>query len=357
MVNKDDNRTVIKIDNSTVIRVLFIVLLGILAFSILNRIVQPMILIVISFFLAIGLNPTVSWISSKLRSGSRALATGFAYIIVVAFLTTFFALVFPPIVKQTIDFVKQVPNTLQDLRQNNETVKNIIEKYKIDKEVDQFTNDLGSRLTAIGKPALSAASKIGTTLANILVVFVLTFMMLVEGPGWFDKYIKTLKPEKRQRQKDLSKKMYKVIVGYVNGQVIIAALGGFFTTLTLIIASRILGVDINSVALGGIVALFALLPLVGTTIGAVLAVLSVLIVSLPLAIIMIIFFIVYQQIENMTIQPYIQSRNNTMTPLLIIISALLGVSLGGILGALLAIPAGGCIKVLIDDYYSRKLTV
>lgn len=355
MGKNEEKEILVKIDSSTVLRVLYIVLAGLLLFSILDKVVQPLILIIISFFLAIGLNPAVSWIAKKLPSGSRATATGVAYIAVVAFLTFFFALVFPPIVSQTIDFVKEVPETIQDVRQNNEPVKNFIEKYKIDEEVDGLTNDLRSRFTDLGGPALSAAGKVGTTLASIVVVFVLTFMMLVEGPGWFDKYIKSLKPERRERHKALSKKMYKVIVGYVNGQVIIAGLGGFFATITLFISSKILDVDVNTVALGGIVALFALLPLIGTTIGSILVILSVLIVSVPMAIIMTIYFIIYQQIENVTIQPYIQSRTSSLTPLLVIISALVGVSIGGILGALLAIPAAGCIKVLIDDYFKRRI--
>ncbi len=354
MSKHEERDIVVKIDTATVIRVLYIVLLGLLFFSLLSKVVQPLILILISFFLAIGLNPAVSWIAGKLKSGSRTVATGVAYLAVVAFLGTFFALVFPPIVKQTVDFVKEVPGTIQDLRENNQSVSNFIERYKIDEEVNRFTDDFSSRFTDLGRPVLSTAGKIGTTIASIIVVFVLTFMMLVEGPGWFDKYVKTLSPPKRERRRKNAKKMYKVIVGYVNGQVLIAALGGFFATATLIISSQIMDVTVNSIALGGIVALFALLPLIGTTIGAVLVVLSTLIVSLPLAIVMAVYFVVYQQIENVTIQPFIQSRSSSLTPLIVFVSAILGVAIGGILGALLAIPAAGCIKVLVDDYYSQK---
>lgn len=354
-MSKNENKeVVIKIDSSTVLRVLYIVLAGLLLFSILGKIVQPLILIVISFFLALALNPAVSWIAKKLPSGSRSAATGVAYVAVVGFLTLFFAMVFPPIIRQTIDFVKEVPDTIQDVRQNNQTVREFIIKYEIEDQVDSFTSDLRSRVGDLGKPALSAAGKVGTTLASIVIVFVLTFMMLVEGPAWFDRYIKTLKPHKRQRHKELARKMYKVIVGYVNGQVLIAALGGFFATLSLVIASQILNVGVNYVALGGIVALFALLPLIGTTIGAIIVVLSCLVVSVPLAIIMTIFFVIYQQIENVTIQPYIQSKTSALTPLTVIVSALVGVAIGGLIGALLAIPAAGCIKVLIDDYFARK---
>ena len=355
MSNDKNQHTTIKIDNSTVIRVLIIVLVGILVFSVLDKLIQPLILILISFFLAIGLNPIVSWITRMLRSKSRGAATGVAYIAVVAFLVTFFALVFPPIVRQTVDFVKEVPATVQDLRQNNKAVSNFIQKYKIDEEVNRFTDDFSSRYTDLGRPVLTTASKVGATIVSVIVVFVLTFMMLVEGPSWFDKYLKTLKPASRERHKQNAKKMYKVIVGYVNGQVIIAALGGFFATLALIISSQILDVSVNAIALGGIVALFALLPMIGTTIGAILVVLSSLIVSVPLAIVIAIYFVIYQQIENVTIQPFIQARSSSLTPLIVFVSAILGVALGGILGALLAIPAAGCIKVLVDDYFNRKV--
>lgn len=352
-MHKDIN---VKIDNSTVIRVLYIILLGLLFFSVLGKITQPLILIVISFFLAIALNPAVSWIAKKLPSGSRSAATGVAYVAVVAFLVGFFALIFPPIVRQTVSFVKDVPETVQNFKNNNETAKKLVERYKIDKQVDNLTSDLKTKLSKTGGPALSAAGKIGSTIGSIVIVFVLTFMMLVEGPNWFKHYFKLVNPAKRSHQKMLAKRMYKVIVGYVNGQVLIAALGGFFATITLFIASHFMHVNINAIALGGLVALFALLPMVGTTIGAILVVLSSLIVSVPLAIVMAIFFVIYQQLENITIQPYIQSRTNTLTPLLVIISALLGVAIGGILGALLAIPAAGCIKVLADDYYERRVS-
>lgn len=355
MSDKQPKEITVKIDSSTVFRVLYIVLAGLLLFSLLDKILQPLILIVISFFLAIGLNPAVSWIAKKLPSGSRSMATGFAYFVVVGFLTLFFAVVFPPIIRQTVDFLKEVPETIQEVRNENQAVKDFIQRYEIEDQVDNFTNDLRSRVGDLGKPALSAAGKVGETLANVVIVFVLTFMMLVEGPKWFNKYIKTLKPDKRERHKMLAKKMNKVIVGYVNGQVFIAALGGFFATVSLVIASQILNVGVNYIALGGIVALFALLPLIGTTIGAIIVVLSCLIVSLPLAIIMTIYFIIYQQIENVTIQPYIQSKSSSMTPLMVIIAALIGVALSGLVGALLAIPAAGCLKVIVDDYYHRKL--
>lgn len=164
-----------------------------------------------------------------------------------------------------------------------------------------------------------------------------------------------LPPGKREHRRKLARKMYRVVVSYVNGQAIIAALGGTFAAVALYIFSQIFNAPVNAIALGGIVGLFALLPLIGTTIGAVIVVLASLLVSAPLAIAAAIYFIVYQQIENVTIQPYIQSKSNNLTPLTVFASALLGVGFGGLLGAIIAIPTAGCIKILVEDHYADRL--
>lgn len=342
------------IDNATIIRILLLVFIAIVGLVLLEKIIQPLILILVSFFLALALNPTVSSIARRLRSKSRVRATAVAYVFVITVIVAFFSFVFPPLVRQTIDFVQSVPETVQNFKNDDGAISRFVYKYHIDEEIDQLTNDFGSRFSDFGRPALATAGKIGTTIVGIITVLVLTFMMLVEGPRWVDKYFATIKPKHREHHKKLANKMYRVVVGFVNGQVVIAALGGVFAAITLFIASQIFDVSINAVALGGIIALFALMPMIGTIIGSVIVVLACLLVSFPLAIVMTIYFIVYQQIENVTIQPYIQSRNNTLSPLLVFVAAILGVGLGGILGAILAIPTAGCIKVILDDYFERK---
>ena len=95
--------------------------------------------------------------------------------------------------------------------------------------------------------------------------------------------------------------------------------------------------------------------MIGTLIGATIVVSVSLLSSLPLAIIMLAFFIVYQQIENVTIQPYIQSKKSELTPLLVFIAAILGIGFGGLLGAFIAIPVAACLRIVIIDYYQRKI--
>lgn len=353
-MSKQSEHVTFIIESGTIIRILALVSLFLVGISSLHAIAQPLVLILISGFLALALNPAVSWISKKTRSKSRVRSTGIAYAMVITFLVAFFVLVFPPLVRQTVDFAKDLPATIQNAKQDDSALSRAIYRYNIDEEIDNFTSDLGSRVKDLGKPALSTAGKIGTAVVSTITVLVLTFMMLVEGPTWLERYFSTLRPSRRDHHRKLAGRMYRVVVGYVNGQVIIAALGGTFATVALFIMSQVFNVTVNAIALGGIISLFALLPIIGTIIGSTIVVLACLLVSVPLAIAMAIYFTVYQQIENVTMQPYIQSRSNNLTPLIVFIGAIVGVGLGGILGAFLAIPAVGCIKVLVEDHFERR---
>jgi predicted PurR-regulated permease PerM len=148
--------------------------------------------------------------------------------------------------------------------------------------------------------------------------------------------------------------MYVLVTRFVNAQVIVALISAIFSAIALTIASSALNVSVNVVALAGMVALFGIIPTIGNILAATIVALACLFTSAPLAIIMLIYFIVYQQIENVTVQPYIQSRNNELTPMLVFIAALLGIGFGGLLGGFVAIPAAGCIKILLEDYLDDR---
>lgn len=349
-----DKDIVITVNSYTVVRVLVLVAVTLLLISFIKNIAHPLTLIAISFFLAIALNPAVSKIASKLKSKSRVRATGVAYILVLSFLAAFLSFVVPPLISQTADFVKDVPGSIQDYKKNNASIDDFIHRNNLQDDVNKFTTDFSKRFDNIGEPILSTASAIGSTIVSVIVVLVLTFMMLIEGPAWLKRFWDAQPSAKRAYRKSVATKMYKVVTNYVNAQVFIAALGGFFASIMLYIMSQVFNAPVNAIALGGIIALFALIPMIGTIAGSVIVILACLLVSVPLAIFAAIYFVVYQQIENATIQPYVQSRGNTLTPLIVLIAALIGVNFGGILGAFAAIPTAGCLKILIEEYYSSR---
>lgn len=343
------------IEPRSVVKTILIVIGALLLLSFIKLVSHALILIFFSFFLALALNPAVSWIAARLRSGSRVRATGIAYVIVLGLLITFFALVIPPLIRQTIDFIKDVPQTVSTFTADDSAFSKFIDRNHLNDQVNSLTQDFSDKFKDVKEPALSAAGAVGNAFVSTITVLVLTFMMLVEGPAWFEKILEIQPKNKREARKKLALKLYRVVTNYVNGQVIVAFIAGSFAFIALSIASNIYGASVNEVALAAIIMLFGLLPLIGATIGAVLVVLACLLNSTALAITMAIFFIVYQQVENLTIQPYIQSRTNSLTPLIVFVSALIGVSIGGLLGAFIAIPTAGCIKIFIEDYYKNRL--
>jgi predicted PurR-regulated permease PerM len=145
--------------------------------------------------------------------------------------------------------------------------------------------------------------------------------------------------------------MYRVVKGYVNGQVTLAALAAVIIFPALII------LDISyPIALFVIVFICALIPMIGNTIGAGIVTLVALTQSPSAALFVLAYYIIYQQIENIFIQPRIQANSTNMSPLLVFASVVIGISFGGILGGLVAIPVAGCIRISVLEYLrSRNL--
>lgn len=343
------------VSNRTIVRVILMILGTILAIRVFIEISQALALVSISLFLAIALNPVIETISKHLRIKSRAAATGIAYLSVLTVLVGMFLVIIPPLVSQTGNFVSTLPDTVSQIKKPETSVGRLISRYKLEDNVDTLSNTLRDKVRNLPQPVLSNAGKIGSTVLSLIAVLVMTFMMIVEGPKWLDRFWRLQPKAKREKNQRIARQMYFVITGFVNGQLVVASIAAFFALLAMFIASNILNVSVNAVGLAGVVCLTGLIPMFGNAAGSLIVVAVCALTSLPLAIVMAIFFLVYQQIENMTIQPVIQARKSELTPLIVFIAALVGLSFGGLLGAIVAIPAAGCLKVLFNDYYRSQI--
>ena len=354
-MSSKQNTVMVSVSNKTIVRVIAICTATLMGIKFILNITHPLTLIFFAFFLAMALNPAVSWISRQLKIKSRAAATGIAYISVLVALSIFILAVVPPLFRQTRDFIANLPTTIESVQDKNTGIGRIVNKYGLDDTVDSVATNLRSKLKVSPQPVLSTAGRIGSGLVSIIAVLVMTFMMLVEGPMWFETLIRLQPPKKREHRRKLAGQLYRIVTNYVNGQLIIAGIASLFALIAMMIASNIFGVSINAIGLAGIIALTGLIPMIGNTLGAVIVVLVCALSSFPLAITMAIFFLVYQQIENVTIQPYVQSRKNELTPLLVFIAALCGIGLGGLIGGFVAIPLAACVRVLAKDFYRHRL--
>lgn len=346
--------TTISIASETIIRTIAYTVIAVLLLGFISEIGHELRLIAVSIFLAIALNPAVGWFSRRLKLKSRIRAAAVAYVIVIGTLISMLSLILPPLVQQSTDFIQNIPETISDFRTQDTAVAEFVRENNLDDQLQEFGDDLSSRLADTDGPVLSTASRVGGTIVSFITVLVLTFMILVEGPSIVNKALSFSDPTKRAPRRKLIKKMYRVVTAYVNGQVLIAAIAAGFALIALLIATAVTDSSVNAIALTGIVFIFGLVPLIGNVLAAVVVVLFALFASTTLAVIMAIYFVIYQQIENATLQPYIQSRSNQLTPLTVFAAAIVGAGYGGLLGALAAIPLAGIAKVLIDEKIPTK---
>lgn len=351
---KKDNQVELTISNQTIARVILFLLGTVLLLRVVENMRHPLTLIFVSFFLSLALNPIVIKLSSKLKSKSRVRATAIAYAAVSTVLVAFIVLIVPPLINQTTEFIREVPKTLSNIENQDSSLGRFVRRYDLEQQINDFANDWTRNLGSVRGPVVTTANRIFSNVISIVTVFVLTFMMLIEGPRWLKSFWKHVPKDRRAHDQEIAAKMYRVVTSYVNGQVVVASIGAVFALIAMIIASTIIGVSINAVALAGIVFLFALIPTIGTILGASIVAVFSFFASPTLAIVMIVYFILYQQIENATIQPLIQSRGNELTPMLVFIAAVLGIGLGGVLGGFMAIPIAGCAKVLFDDWIEER---
>lgn len=340
------------IPTHVIIRVVLVVVLALTALTVLKQASHALLLIFTSFFLALALNGPVHWISQRLpgkRRGSRVAGTAISFLVVVLLLAGFLFSVVPPLVRQTSTFIASAPQLVEEMRNPDTTIGKYIDKYNLEGQVDKAAGQIRDRAGDIGGAALTSVTKFGSSLFNVLTILVLTFMMLIEGPRWL-RFVRDLVPDEHHARLDhLARDMYRVVKGYVNGQVVLAAIAATMILLPLLI----LGVSYPA-ALAVVVFICGLIPLVGHTIGAVIVTSVALFESPWSAVIVLAYYILYQQIENYIIQPRIQANSTNMSPLMVFMSVVIGVSFGGLFGGLVAIPVMGCVRIAVLDYLHAK---
>jgi len=338
----------ITISTPTVLRVVGLVLGAIILLAAVKQASNALILIFTAFFLALALNAPVYWISRHLPGslyGKRSVATAISFLGIVIFLAAFLASIVPPLVKQTESFINNVPSIVADARDRDSEIGKLVSRYHLEGQLDNASGEISDKLRSASGSLISGVGKIGSSIFNILTILVLTFMMIIEGPR-IVAFVRELVPKMKRKDADrIAQDMYAVVKGFINGQVTLAALAAVLITPAFFI------LDISyPIALMVIVFICGLIPMVGHLIGAAIVTLVALAVSPVSALIILGYYILYQQIENLIIQPRIQANSTNMSPLLVFVSVVTGVSFGGLFGGLFAIPIAGCIRILVLEY-------
>ncbi|HEY8482371.1 MAG TPA: AI-2E family transporter, partial [Spirillospora sp.] len=300
-----------------------------------------LVMIVVAMFLAVGLNPAVE----RLRSIGlpRGLAVASVFLAVLLFFAGVVASLVQPITEQVTELRKSIPEFVEQL-QDNKTLADWDKRYglleRAEKAVNSpdFQNALTATATGIGRVAINGVFQ-------TITILILTLYFLSSLPQIKTFFYKLAPRSRRARVALLGDEILDRIGGYVAGQFTIAFIAGVASYIFL----AILGVK-YALALSLIVAVTALVPLVGATIGAVIVSLVAFLTGDTTDLIAcVIFYVVYQQVENYVIYPRVMKRTVDVQPAVTIVAALIGAALLGVVGALLAIPTAAAISLLIRE--------
>jgi predicted PurR-regulated permease PerM len=342
---------VVTIRPRTVLMVAFLLLAVAAAVQVVLMSERVLIWIFVSVLLALALNPAVDVLQ---RHGfrRRGAAAGVAYLLVIACIAGVGALIIPTLVQQISDLVQAVPGYVKELTAGRGPLGFLETKYHVVERLQKAVDGNGSATTSLAggaSAALDVGRSVATFVAGVVTITFLTLFMVLEGPQWVDRLILLLSPRLRPRARVIADDIYHLIGRYVTGNLLISLIAGVATTIFLLI----LGVP-YALALGLLVAVLDLIPLAGATLGAIIVALVAFTDSVTAGAAVVVFTIVYQQLENHLIQPLVYGRTIAMSPLAILVSVLIGVEVAGIIGALVAIPIGGTIQILVSHWLEHR---
>jgi predicted PurR-regulated permease PerM len=302
-----------------------------------------LLLVLVATVLAVGLDPQVRWLQR--RRVSRAWAVTIIGLLGVGFLALFAWLVIPQAVRQAQELARDFPSYLDRLRTSTGTLGTIEAKYHLSERLQQASSRLPD--LAIGKiPSITAGA--GSVIVNTLTVVVLTIYFLLGLERGHSAGQRIVAGEHADRNSRILDESLERIGGYVSGNIFISIIAGTLAFLVL----EILGVPFAA-ALAVWVAIADLIPGVGAMLGAVVCVIVALFSSVGDGIAVAVYFIVYQRVENYLILPRVMTKAIDLSAPAVIITLLIGSSLAGLAGALIALPIAAALKVIVRELWPR----
>jgi predicted PurR-regulated permease PerM len=309
---------------------------------------QVLAWVLIALFLSLALNPAVDWVQHR-GVRRRGAATGIVFTITLVAVAALIAGFGSVVVQQVNDFIDAVPGYVDDLTHGRGPLGFLETKYHVVDRVREAINSGGGNVGNGVHAVVSVTRSIVTGVAGLVTIIFMTLFMLLEGPRWVERFYASLESESERRWRDVGYQIYRTVGGYVTGNLVISFIAGTATTIMLLI----LGIPFP-VALGLLVAILDLIPLAGATLAAIIVTLVALTQGTTEGVVVLIFFIVYQQLENHVLQPVVYGRTVQLSPLVVLIAVLIGAEIAGVLGALGAIPIAGSIQVLITDWQRNR---
>jgi predicted PurR-regulated permease PerM len=299
-----------------------------------------LILLLVSLVLAIGFQPAVQGLMR--RGLPRGVAVASIFLTGLVVVGGFLALVLPIVVREVAGLVAAAPGALERAQQDSPLLADLDERFNIIQNIQSLGRTLPTTV-------LSFIRSFTAFVFNTLTVVILTIYFATAMPGIRRGVAALLERERRKEFEGILEESIQKVGGYVLGQLTLGAIAG----VTSFIALSLLGIP-YAAALAFWVAITDLIPTIGALLGALVGVVVAAFVGVPQLIGTAAFFLVYQQVENYLIGPRVMRRAIDMSAAAVITAVLIGGSLAGFVGALLALPVAAIIKITVRELFVER---
>jgi len=329
-----------------ILRIVLTVVLSAVAIYLVYLLRTPLGWLFLATFLAVSVAAPVNRLSKRMPRGG---AIAVVYLLLILVPLGIAAIMIPPAVQATSDLVSEFPSYVQDLNQTvqeNETLKGLNEDYDLVGKLEDAAQDAAGSLDNVAGTLADVGAGLVGSLFALFTIVVMSMFMVARGRQWLEAGLARRSATEAEALGRALDRMASAVSSYVGGALLQATIAGVVSFIVL----QILGVP-SPLALAVLIALLDLIPLVGATLGAFLVALVTLFTGFPtVTIIWVIFSIAYQQFENYVIQPRIQSRAVELDPFVIVVAAIFGGTLVGVIGALLAIPVAAALQIAVREF-------
>lgn len=326
----------VTITSMTILKILAVVLVLMFVYAIKDI----LILLLLSMVLAAALDPWVDWL--KKRGLPRALSLVFIYVLLLSVFVLAIVLIIPPVIEQLGELYVSFPRLVDQFSNTINSIEGFSLNYNLQENLLGFFGDMETSRTLAG--IFSTLGNFFGGLFGLFAILVMTFYMVIKEDN-IDKLVKLVSPEKYQGfLNNLLKNISKKLGLWLRSQLLL----GLIVGLAVYIGLSIMGVK-YALLLGLLSAVTELIPYVGPFLGAVPGVLIAFTQAPFLGLGAVAIYLLVQFLENYLIVPRIMSKVTGVSPLLVIISLLIGAKLAGVVGALLAVPVALIISTVLKE--------
>ena len=320
-------------------------------FNITQRLRSLLVVLLISLFLSIALEPGVKYLHQ--RGWRRGLATGFIFLILLVATSMFVGLMVPLVIDQTVRFIDRIPSYIEDIAVFADRFGIELSSDRVSEALTNFDSNLQGIAADVAGSVFGVGQALLNTVFQLLTIGLFTFYMTAEGPR-FRRTVCSVLPPERQRE---VLRVWEIAIDKTGGYFYSRALLAGFSAAVGWAVFTIIGIPFALALALWMGLLSQFVPVVGTYLGGFLPLLIALLESPTRAIAVLVYVIVYQQVENYLLAPKITERTMALHPAVSFGSAIAGATLLGVPGALMALPTAATVQAFVSTYLERHEVV